>query len=150
MGEAHLFLWSGGHFSKAIQHIRSQDFDDKRSNYLTELDSVCDILKFLLHGQLEKVQQYMHDQGQLATVEDVNVLYLVTRFLKTTSRQLIQNDSNKYLRTALHIIVKVMEVITEAVQGPCTQNQEFIHRSSFLESVNRILRRFSDDFDVHD
>merc|ERR1711937_198264 len=63
-------------FKKATQHMRNENFDDKRSNYLTELDSVCDILKFLLDGQHLGMQELMIEQPQLDSVDDVNILHL--------------------------------------------------------------------------
>merc|ERR1719174_3316716 len=133
-------------FTKATQHIKHYQFDDtidgRPTNFLTEFDSTCDILKYLLEGHFAPMQGLMLKQVQLE-VEDINILALVTKFLRAASRELILL-SNEELPGALDRIVKALGVVTEAVQGPCSANQNFVNRTGLLESVNRILRRFDD------
>merc|ERR1719174_2274749 len=133
-------------FTKATQHIKHYQFDDtidgRPTNFLTEFDSTCDILKYLLEGHFAPMQGLMLKQVQLE-VEDINILALVTKFLRAASRELILLN-NEDLPGALDRIVKALGVVTEAVQGPCSANQNFVNRTGLLESVNRILRRFDD------
>jgi hypothetical protein len=107
------------------------------SLYLTGADAMLKFLQLVNEGHNPEIQSLMQNQQVFGSKDNFPLLSSVMSLLEAY----VPNCSAVGLLTDRdgHFILSIFDFLTETVQGPCPQNQEFVATSAAPSVINLIL-----------
>ena len=126
---------------KVEAKLTIDEFDDG------PIADVCVLLNFvqkLCEGHFHPLQKLLREQPQ--NQKKINILQLAMDLLHSVLKNF--KSAKMGLPMIEKIVTAIMSFFTEAVQGPCKSNQNWLLKSVTLGYCNKILRRLHDETDA--
>ncbi|KAF0686010.1 Aste57867_22164 [Aphanomyces stellatus] len=119
-----------------------------KSNSPVSGDILVKFLSLLIKGHYLNMQHVMLDQSYVGHANSVNILQTVTAYLAILVKDELQLQS--MTATDCTSLNQCWEFLVEAMQGPCSPNQEFLMGSVMVEIFRKTIKaqinvRTSDD-----